>query len=467
MTTNITTNANNIRNNSNALLALDARNTIAHTTLTDNVRVNSNALVYLNTQNTSAHGTMTTNITTNANNIRNNSNALLALDARNTIAHNTMANNIRANSNLVLEIYDELMTLETGADGHIVNSALNDLYGRVKANSNAINYYAPIIRNNSYILAANGGIIAEHYVVSEATETISNLRFIKNGFTIPNGKTLILNDPLRVSGNLSLGDGLGVLQLGGDLTLGSDSYLTSAGKINGGGYTLKLTNSFVVPNSGHPLKFTGNAVVDGGGQVVSFDPGAYLLVDSGMSVTLRNMILRLPVLSRSNNQETLTLAGNTSCLTLQNVTVSLEANYVFSTGHLFVDNDVIMSGNHSFSYSSDKAMTIQQDSMLYFDTGSKFAYAPSVANRDLVRMTDATSKLFLNGATLSSTSTGLRLTKGTLVIDNKNEVRADGSTLSNAIAFGNGIDDLTINVMPGGSIDVKTGCLDYAMGNLG
>jgi hypothetical protein len=220
-----------------------------------------------------------------------------------------------------------------------------------------------------------------------------------------------------------------------------------------------LTSSLVVPTAGDYLEFSGDTIIDGGGHEVSFEEGAYLWVDSGISVTLRNMMLRLPA------TDTLYCENATSRLTLQNVTVCLDDDCAFTSGRLYIDNDVIMSGNHEFGFQSDKPMTILQNSMLSFDTGMSFTYAPTAANRDLVRMTDDTSKLYLNGCTLSSTTTGLRLTKGTLILDNKNDIYADGSTLSSAVAFGNrsAAGDPTIYVMPGASIDVKTGCLDYAL----
>ena len=79
-------------------------------------------------------------------------------------------------------------------------------------------------------------------------------------------------------------------------------------------------------------------------------------------------------------------------------------------------------------------------------------------------MQDVTSQLYLNGCTINSTPTGLRLTKGTLTVDSVNILNNAGATsLSQGICFGNGIaaDDLTINMLPGGQLDITNGILDY------
>ena len=79
-------------------------------------------------------------------------------------------------------------------------------------------------------------------------------------------------------------------------------------------------------------------------------------------------------------------------------------------------------------------------------------------------MTDVSSQLYLNGCTLSSTTTGLRLTVGTLAIDGLNIIENAGAvSLSQGVAFGDGTlsDDLNIDIRPGGSINVVSGILDY------
>jgi hypothetical protein len=312
-------------------------------------------------------------------------------------------------------------------------------------------------RNNSNAIVHNSGIYEEHYTVTEDVESIDNMRFIKRGFTVPSGKSLTINTPIQVSGNINL-DTDGTLVLNGDLTLASNAYITSGGNFNGNGFSLRFTNSLMITAAGNGLHFIGgNAIVDGGGNVLSFESDGYCYIDTDISVTLRDMIVHL------SSSDALQLAAKAD-LTMQNVIIYLEDNYTFSTGRLFIEDDVILRGNKIFTYSSDKPMYLQKNSMLFFDIGTTFSYAPQESNnRGLVHMVDETAKLYLNGCTVCSTTTGLQLTNGTLVLDNKNNFYADGSTLSSGISLGNGFieNDLNIKIMPGASINIKAGCFDY------
>jgi hypothetical protein len=96
-----------------------------------------------------------------------------------------------------------------------------------------------------------------------------------------------------------------------------------------------------------------------------------------------------------------------------------------------------------------------------------FYYAPIVANRDLLSMQDISSELYLNGCALATSSTGMRLTKGTLTVDSSNilidVLFGTPTSLSESICFGDGIasDDLAINILPGAQLDLVNGILDY------
>ena len=293
--------------------------------------------------------------------------------------------------------------------------------------------------------------------------TIDNIRFIKNGFMIGDGATLTLNTPLRVSGALQFGDhNGGALNLNGDLQLATDAYFSNGGTIRGNGHTINLNGDQEIPGV---LHFTSDTIVEGNGNTITFDGGS-LMVEDAVSVTLRNMIIKLP------SSDELACASALSSLSLDNVTLCLEDQYTFDSGRLFIDNTVVMrkadsmfrSSNGDFVLSSDSAITILPNSCWFFETGCNFCYNPSVANRDLLRFADVSSQLFLNGCSLYSTPTGMRLSKGSVVVDGKNYIYAEGESLSEAVAFGNNEsgEELAIHILPGASIAVESGCLDYS-----
>ena len=103
--------------------------------------------------------------------------------------------------------------------------------------------------------------------------------------------------------------------------------------------------------------------------------------------------------------------------------------------------------------------------MLTVDRNTTFSYSPySSTRKDLIWMPDITSVMFLNGATLKTTRTGIQFKRGTLLADGKVHLYNDSATrLSEAIVFGNGvaINDANISIMPAASINLKSGVIDY------
>ena len=158
-----------------------------------------------------------------------------------------------------------------------------------------------------------------------------------------------------------------------------------------------------------------------------------------------------------------------SCtLSFYNTTWILDDNYSLTTGRFEVLSTFDIVGSNTFEYATRAQSIIQPDATLLLDMGTTLYYAPGSNNRDLLSMFDASSRLYMNGATLASTTTGLRLTNGTLIVDKKNFLRNDGAiALSQGISFGNGssVNDLSVGIIPGANFELLTGILDYQNSN--
>ena len=151
-----------------------------------------------------------------------------------------------------------------------------------------------------------------------------------------------------------------------------------------------------------------------------------------------------------------------SQLVLQNSDLNLDRDFSFTAGQLYIQGDVVITGTNQFNYTSTHAAFIDKDSTLKIDMNTTFSYGPiGSIDRTLIKMDDVTSQIFLNGCTLKSSTTGMQLTKGTLVIDHKNYISNSATGITEAIAFGDGVNDLNVEIMPGGSIEVASGQLDY------
>jgi len=166
-------------------------------------------------------------------------------------------------------------------------------------------------------------------------------------------------------------------------------------------------------------------------------------------------------------QNNMRCSGLTSAIVLSDSILHIDNDFSFTSGSMMCEQEVMLTGSMTFDYASDSALTVTSDSRLRLE-GLSFSYNPSIAHRGLFALRDRSSILSLEGCTLSSSSTGMQLTKGTLMVDHKNLLFNDGVSLSEGFIFGNGnVDDnLNIQMKPGGSFDLVTGCIDYQNSDL-
>ncbi|MFH1831932.1 MAG: hypothetical protein ABH827_03970 [bacterium] len=413
-----------IRTNSNALVknTLDIRtNSNALTYNTDNIKNNSNTIVATNRltkQNSSAIIKNTADISAIPSNtvvvgtsnamvyyapmIRNNS--YLLNQTSNALVKNTL--NIRTNSNAIL-------------------------YGD-KTNSNAINYYAPIIRNNSYLLKQTSNSIA--------------------------------NPLIKTSNHLSTG----ALILTSDLLLTANCTVDPTScNIYGNGHTIYLGGDLVLPDD-YIMLIGSDTIIDGNGHSLILGKRSEIAPEYTLTLTLRNLTLK-NILNPLPDATPIYFDASNCNLALDNVTMALTDDFPFDNynngAKLFIHNDVIFTGTSKFIYQSDKPAYIDGKSTFYFDNNTTFSFAPLSTNKDLIYMKDKTSTLYLNNATLAITHTGLRLTKGNLLLENNvtfTSQRYEGShkqALSNSFVFGNATlgenYDLNVQILNNAKLNVK------------
>jgi|SaaInlLV_10m_DNA_2_1039722.scaffolds.fasta_scaffold00637_2 hypothetical protein len=175
--------------------------------------------------------------------------------------------------------------------------------------------------------------------------------------------------------------------------------------------------------------------------------GSELIIENNTTTTLKNLTLK------NLSSERLVMEGTGSILALENVTIYQDGDYSFTQGQLFIYDEVNMRGTSGFSYQSAQQSYIKEFSTWYFDINTTFSYEPSVANRTLISMSDATSRFHFNGCDLYSTSTGLQLDTGTVFFDNLVTLSADGQVESEAISFGES-DGVVVDVLSGACVEI-------------
>lgn len=318
----------------------------------------------------------------------------------------------------------------------------------VYANSNAINsgltFANLIIPGPTYTLEQNFVVSIDSTVtVTGNTILFGNghaFDFTKQGgyFSIDAGKHLTLtNVVLR-----NYSEGAIVLGAGASVTFGD-------------GTCIELENMQSLVSN---MTFSGATVFQGFGNKIMMN-NAVISVLPGGRLTMQDLFVE------GLKQFNIRAQGDSASVKFKNTTLCVSNNYSFTSGRILFEMDVRMIGTNTFGYRPTNAQSkISPCSRLLLDTGLTLSYAPVAANRDLLGMADRSSVLYLNGCSISSTTTGMRLTNGTLVVDHKNQFFNAGATsASQAITFGNGTaaNDLAIEMMPGGRIQVQSGQLAY------
>ena len=207
----------------------------------------------------------------------------------------------------------------------------------------------------------------------------------------------------------------------------------------------------------HDITLKGNVSINGKGNVFDLN-GNTMFVDSGASLLFENLTLK----NISGNS--IQCLDNVGTISLKNVAWSQSGNFSFENGRLDILDDVIITGGaHGFAYNSSQISTIKKNTTLSFDAGMTFSYAPSVANKNLLAMEDVSSVLHLYETSLYSTTTGLQVTKGTLVIEGTCPIISDATVEAEGIMIGDGTaqNDVTVKILPESGLRLDSGYFVY------
>ena len=383
--------------------------------LSTRVRTDSNAFLYgiKNNSNWINQWATTVKQTSNTANY-------LSVQARSS--SNYFARLIRSNSQALTSwaLQTSNWVNQWGATVKQTSNTANYLSTRIRTDSNAFLYG---IKNNSNAIKylSNNVQVFNTQQVYNHPATIQNFAWYKAGFQVDPGVILALNTPIPVNGQISLG---GTLTLSSDLFLEAGATFTSSygfGEIYGNGNAIHLGGNLAIP-SNNLMHIGANTIIEGDGNTVNIGNNSQIFVDDNVTLTLRNVMI-------SNNQNfannpPIKLATSRSKLVLDNARLNFVNDFYFNQGELFCYNDVNFTGTSSFIYRSTVPSQIMSGANLKFNPKTTFYFEPATSGvtgllaKDLLMMGDATSKLTLDGATLKTTLTGMRLTQGQLLLSN-------------------------------------------------
>jgi len=256
----------------------------------------------------------------------------------------------------------------------------------------------------------------------------------KDGFQITNKSWATFNITESVEGNINMGTTTpGTMRLKGPISFAPGVTFDNGGIIEGNGYTIIFEGDVTIPE-GKTFHITSTTAIDGCGNTLYLEPHANISLDNNVTLTLRNM--RVKNTRNSSSNPIIRPSGHRAQVSLQDVELALADDFIFRDGQLFIHDDVIVTGSSVFSYRSTQTSYICDAATFAFDKDSTFLYYPSIMDNHLIQMQSDTSTLYLDGATLQATHTGMRLSNGRVCFDNNVVLNSSAQTRLN-IDFNN------------------------------
>jgi hypothetical protein len=245
----------------------------------------------------------------------------------------------------------------------------------------------------------------------------------------------------------------------------NDNYVMGVGNVSyvlsdqyPDGYTLTIDNLKIELQNdvtlAAPLGFKRNCQIIGNNHRLDFDVTGTMIILPQASLYLKDVTL-------SNFGGTqLRCLDNTATISLDNVRFIFKSPYYFDAGQLYINSQFMISGTNPFVYRSTASSFVGQRSSWVFDMFATLSYAPESDNRQGIILTDQSSSLVFNHATLYATATGLWLTKGNMIIDGNLTLISDATSVAEGIQWGTGIsldEDLFITIMPHARMSIASG----------
>lgn len=207
------------------------------------------------------------------------------------------------------------------------------------------------------------------------------------------------------------------------------------------------------------VTFTGESTINGQGYVLDIQDSAKIVVGSEASLKFKDITVK------GVQKTNIAMADSLSTISFDNAEFVLDADYSFAVGNFEAIREFIISGSgNTFAYKTDQQSDILACGKLILENGITFSYDPTLASGDLIALTEDTSKIIMRGATIHSTTTGLRLTKGILVVDDNSQFTSEATVESEAIVFGDGAisnNNLCVQWLAESGFELTSGFLKY------
>lgn len=310
---------------------------------------------------------------------------------------------------------------------------------------------------------------------ADTDNTMLGFGWFQNGFTLEDSVTTCTFDAVfPVSGGINLNGG--TLFLNKDLLFQNITTLNGLGTIIAENHainfctgisslpldsevfkdaTLILNDDLTISNT---ILFQGNSLIDGNGKTIILDSNAAILVDSNSFLTFKNLYIQ----NMSDNK--ISCTDNSGAIQFDDVNCEFLGSSTFALGSILFNNGVEFIGTATFYYTSSLSSTIQSSSQWTLKNGMTLSIGRFTNNNvQPLNFTDSSSYLKFYQSNWLITSTGMQITKGTLVFDRNVEIDIQATSTTYGLIIGDGIqnEDSIFQLNSGAAVRFGSGIFTY------
>lgn len=394
----------------------------------------------------------------------------------------------------------------SGADINFSGGSYYDGASKIKVDGSlSLGQTNKIILNGNKTFEGKRGEISQNIFISGLNNLLQGVLFTSDDINLQDSLSEVsIAIRNRLDSNINLNSGS--LKLEGDLFFLDYKRMVGPGKVYLNGHKLSFGATDLIWSE--PLffdsaadielnantylqdtwSFSGDSVLSGNSNIISS-----LCSDGIVLRPNSNLLIKDTVIYGLSGSKIRCLTDD-STITLQNVKCMFDEDFTFSRGALIIVDNVEFLGNgKKFIYQSSMTTTIKDNSILTLGNNFTFSYDPISNSKKLLEFEALDSSIFLNGGNLYSSSNGLNLEKGSLVVGQESNIIIeerewvnatitdtydfDGITYTNydytygfsgGISFGNNIseNDFKVNLLSGVKLNINNGTLYYKNVNL-
>jgi len=262
-----------------------------------------------------------------------------------------------------------------------------------------------------------------------------------------------------------------------NLDLGKDVVLTGSGAVDADEYLVNIdlyskswtstirwnaTGGVLHLGSGlnvtSEMTFSGDWIIHGYRNEIDLKDTGNIVVASGSTLHFKNLMLKNVC---GNN---IRCFDDSAKIIFDDNSVIMDADYSFTVGSLEFFRGVEFKGVATFFYESGLTSTINKYTNLRFYPDTSFSLGRKEVNgREPLYFQDRSAELMLDNATLVVTTSGMRLTRGKVILNRSVDTDLKSTSSTNGLMLGDGTieGDVILQLNSGATINIPKGHVVY------